>query len=204
MDDILLLWSGTAQVFTDLLAVLNSMFPTIKFTTEFGGKAINFLDVNISIANGQHEFSIYRKDTYSNITINGSSFCPTSHKDAAFHSLIHRMISLPLTPKAFDAKLNYIKHLAQVNGRYNLSVDVLVKRKLTRIALNSTTALPRDHRTVRKHRWISSPFLGATSSALQKVLLQHGIKPAFYSVNTIRSLLSSLKDPIPRANKSEP
>ena len=49
-------------------------------------------------------------DTYSNITINGSSFCPTSHKDAAFHSLIHRMISLPLTtPKAFDTELNYIK-----------------------------------------------------------------------------------------------
>ena len=45
MDDILLLWSGTAQAFTDLLAVLNSMFPTIKFATKFGGKAINFLDV---------------------------------------------------------------------------------------------------------------------------------------------------------------
>ena len=92
MDDILCLWNGPAHTSNLLLTTKNNMFPNIKFIVEYGGKAINFLDVNKSIANNLHEFAILRKDTSTDIIIDGTSFCHPSHKDVS----LHRLVTLPL------------------------------------------------------------------------------------------------------------
>jgi len=143
VDDVLCLWTGPVDLLNDFLNFLNSLYPSIKFTLEVGGKIINFLDLSITINTGKHEFSIFRKPTYTDITIDGSSYAPPPHKHAAFHSMIHRLVSIPLTPEAFRKEMDTIKHIAETN-HVKLDIDKLVHRKLVSRALDATTCHPRD------------------------------------------------------------
>ena len=52
---------------------LNSLNPHLKFTMEVGGKSICFLDLEISIKNGQLETAVYSKLTDSHLYLNAKS-----------------------------------------------------------------------------------------------------------------------------------
>lgn len=201
VDDVICLWNGNTDKLTTFLNTINSLYPTIKFTIEFGGKMINFLDLSISIVDNQHTFGVYRKPTSTNILLNNNSFRPISHKLAALLSFIHRLVTLPLTHIEFEKELATIRYLAQTNNLGYFDIDNLVKKKLTRMALDSTTSLPRQEKRVNP-RYISVPYLGKISQSLQKVMAQHNLRLAFYPLDSIRSHLSKLKDPIPREEKS--
>ena len=56
MGDMICLGNDIAQTFNDLLMFLRKICPTKKFTAEFGGKATNFLDLDISVIDNHHEF----------------------------------------------------------------------------------------------------------------------------------------------------
>ena len=55
------------------------------------------------------------------------------HKLAAFHSFIHRLVSLPLT-----LEISTIKQLAS-NNKINIYVDGLNRRKTVKVAIQTTT-----------------------------------------------------------------
>ena len=77
VDDVLCAWSGSINQLHEFLGLLNSRYPSIRFTMEIGGRHINFLDLGISInEHGQHEFEIYRKPTHTDVVISGNSFDP--------------------------------------------------------------------------------------------------------------------------------
>ena len=76
VDDVLCLWTGPVDQLNNFLDFLNSQYPSIKFTLEVGGKSINFLDLSITLREGKHEFGIFRKSTYTDIAIDGSSYAP--------------------------------------------------------------------------------------------------------------------------------
>jgi len=172
VDDILCLWTGPPDLLNGFLLFLNLMYASIKFTLEVGGSSINFLDLTVSARDGVHDFAIYRKDTSTDVLVHGSSFCPIAHRMAAFNSLVHRLIDIPLNQNAFNRELMIIKYLARVN-EVRVDVDVMVRRKLTRRGLDSTTSLPRDSRRDKK-RWIGLPFLGPFSLQLARTLSPSG------------------------------
>ena len=70
------------------LNYLNSFFPFINFTSEIDGFNINFLDLTIFIFGGHHAFSIYKKDSATDSTIDGTYFCPWPHK-TNFYEFLH-------------------------------------------------------------------------------------------------------------------
>ncbi|OCT65871.1 hypothetical protein XELAEV_18042121mg [Xenopus laevis] len=74
VDDILVLWDGPEVAFMEMITQANKAHPTIKFTTETGGHCISFLDVTITIANGNISTSLYRKNTEKNYILLASSF----------------------------------------------------------------------------------------------------------------------------------
>ena len=201
MDDILCAWSGPQELLGEFLVYLNSQYPSIKFTLEVGNSSINFLDLAISIEDGSHVFGIYGKNTSTDTLVHGSSFCPIAHKFAAFNSLIHRLTQIPLSREAFHKEVLIIKHLAVVND-ISLDVDDMVRRRITRRVLDSTTSLPRNLNRDSRKRWIGLPFLGKFSSQLGRVLRPFGFRPVFYNPTTIKSLFVRLKDPIPLLEKS--
>jgi len=182
MEDIFCLWTGIAESLQAFLDVLNDLYPSIRFTVEFGGKKINFLDITISIVDNCHTFEVFRKPTSTDILLNASSLCPTSHKLAALHSLIHRSISLPQAPPEFDKEVATIRHLANVNGLSNVDTDGLIRRKLIRRSLDSSTSLPQFQRS-RHPRRVSVPYMEKASALIQKAMKPHNL------------ILSKLKNP---------
>ena len=112
VDDVVCLWNGSLADLDSFLQFINSRYPTIQFTLEIGGKSINFLDLSISLVNDHHEFNIHRKNTCTDISIHATSYCPPSYRIANFNSLIHRLITIPLSPRAFREELETIEYIA--------------------------------------------------------------------------------------------
>ena len=165
VDDILCIWNGSLPELEIFHYHLNSLEPSIKFTLEIGGNSTNFLDLTITlrtltpanlfhrptsnIQNGPQpslEISsilalplsspFFVNLSNSGVLMHGDSFHPYNHKFAAFNSIIHRLLSLPLSPVAFQAECSVISRLPANN---NLQVDIrkIIRRKLLRKAMDS-------------------------------------------------------------------
>ena len=80
--------------------------------------------------------SIYRKPSYSSVLIHDDSFHYVSHKLAAFHSMIHRLLSIPLSPASFESERNTIAHLAHKNHN-DINIKI-IQRKLPRSTFDRT------------------------------------------------------------------
>ena len=58
IDDIFFIWEHGEEKLRNFVETLNEIHPTIKFTAEWSQKSINFLDVTVSLINGQIETCI--------------------------------------------------------------------------------------------------------------------------------------------------
>ena len=114
---------------------------------------------------------------------------------------MHRLISIPLSRPAFQKELATIKHLARVN-EVRVDIDTMVRRKIIRKCLDSTTVIPRISSCGKRERWIRLPFLGPFSNKLGRVLRPFGFRPAYYNPVTVKRLFVKLKDRIPREERS--
>ena len=63
IDDIFMVWTHGNEKLDSFITYLNSMHPTIKFTSERSNISIPFLDVNIQLENGKIETDLYCKPT---------------------------------------------------------------------------------------------------------------------------------------------
>ena len=90
------------------------------------------------------KFKIYRKPTSLDIIRHNSSFHSPSFKLAAFHSMIHRLLYIPMCPPDFLAKMHTIKSIASENG-YNPIDHLLFKKKRDPNSHLSFTQTPWNH-----------------------------------------------------------
>ena len=71
---------------------------------------------------------IYRKTTQTDLIIPANSNHPWQHKMASFHSMVNRLVKIPMNKKDFDNERNIIKCLAIRNGYKHNLVDKLINR----------------------------------------------------------------------------
>ena len=181
VDDVVCAWTGTDTELKDFLSLINSHYPSIQFTLEKGGSSINFLDLSITLKNGTHKFNIFRKPTYTDVVIDGSSFHPRCHKHAAFRSMIHRLVSIPLSPSDFQKELDTIIHVAKTNN-VRLDIKKLVRKKSISHALDATSSLPREKKKEnKKQKWIRLTHLASAASP-QKYLVY--LDPSTFAPHT--------------------
>ena len=114
-------------------------------------------------------------------------------RHVALLAMVHRVLSAPLAPHDCQEEVNTIKYLARIN-RIPVDVDNLIPKIQTTRALHCTTAHSR-HNSSKK--WARLPFSGNLSFKLALTLKQFNMKPAFYSLNTLKNNFSKLKDPVP-------
>ena len=109
VDDTLLLFHGNSRQLSLLNNQFNKFHRNLKFTMEQeADNSINFLDLTISKINNKLAFKIYRKPTTTSQTIHESSHHPHTQKIAAYHSLVNRLVSIPMTPEDFEEERNVI------------------------------------------------------------------------------------------------
>lgn len=90
----------------EILKKLNSVYPDqIKFTSEkeIEGK-IPFLDVLVKRQGKKIKLEIYRKPTHTDRFIPSNSYHSTQQKMSAFHSMIHRLTSIPMDKVKMTSK----------------------------------------------------------------------------------------------------
>ena len=76
--------------------------------------------------------------THTDGTIHNSSFHPACHKHAAFLSMIHRLVSVPLLSLFFEKERSIIQHIAKAND-IKIDIDQLIHKKRVSSALDLTT-----------------------------------------------------------------
>lgn len=163
---------------------------------EVGDREINFLDLNIKIDAQRHHFKIYRKDTYTDNVIPADSKHPTNHKHAAFHSMIHRLLTVPLSDSNFHDELITIKSIAVNNGYTSKLVDALIKKKRKKLILPSLYSGHIKNNIKEDKKFTKIPFLGNISNICARLIKDS--KPAFYTINSLKKFLINNKQKTPQ------
>lgn len=127
------IWNGTDAQLQLFLEELNRFHPSIEFTLEIGGLQLNYLDLKLTLKRSTHSltptFDIYRKDTFTGVSIHQNSLHPPQHKMAAVLAAIHRLVSLPLSKAAIESETVQIEKIASLNG-LKIDVRIIIRRKL--------------------------------------------------------------------------
>lgn len=124
------------------LQMLNSQFPTIKFTVvpEENGQ-LAFLDLLLIRKNNKVEVAVYHKPTSTQRFIPSTSHFPIQHKMAPFHTMAHRLCKLPLSINNYKKEYDYIQQTAKVNGYNATDIDKIIKRHSDKIRKNNLSTL---------------------------------------------------------------
>lgn len=199
MDDIFCVWSGTNRILEQFVNHINSINPNINFTLEIGNNSINFLDLSITIANNKLEYGIFRKSTSTYTLIHATSHQSYNIKMAPFHSLIHRLINIPLTPSKFNTELNSIKFLAIKNGYSANLIDGILRKKTNNFILSKfySSNVPTTANT-----WCYINFVDQSSVRISRVLAQIGIRSACTNKRNLGTLLRNNKPKLSIEHKS--
>lgn len=184
-----------------ILNILNSQYPTIKFTVEIGDKdGLAFLDIKLKPVGNKICINVFRKPTTTERFITNDSYSPQSHKMAAFNSMVHRMCSLPLSTSNFMQELNCIKRIADINGYFKSDIDILVNKHSRNIRNCQLTTFYRNKKEDLK--WIKFNFEPQITNKLNTIFKKQKIGLGFTSENKIKNILGNPKDKIPTNNKS--
>ena len=221
VDDILCLWRGSDEDLRKFHCHLHSFDKNITFTVELGDRQINYLDLTIKLCHDDVNdglltptFSVYRKPTYSGLSIHIKSWHPPTHKYAVIRSSVHRMLSLPLSSEAEEMETRIIERIATING-LDTNVRLYIKKQKLHRLLNESRSSPlfqdfseRNYGAFRpppsvkpRETWLRLPFLGKPTVDLVKALKPYGYRIGFYPVTKVLAL-SSLKDKASSLNKS--
>ena len=190
VDDILTCFTGTDRQLTQFLEFINTIHNNIKFTIEKEvDKSINFLDLTITRENNTHNFSIFHKPSYTDTVIHSTSCHPIQHKFASFHSMLHRLLTVPLQTINFNKELNIIKQIAVNNGYNPNIIDKLLKQKLYKTATQMIFPTSID----RTNNYKTLTYVGQTSYKIGNFLKKLNVKIAFKTNNTLSKNIKNNK-----------
>jgi PHD/YefM family antitoxin component YafN of YafNO toxin-antitoxin module len=186
----------------DLLDLLNSQHDSINFTYEVekDGK-LPFLDVEVRRDEAAGLlFKIYRKPTNTQRFIINESHHTVQHKMAAFNSMLHRAMSIPMTDEDRKAELNYILETASLNGYARESIEKLAAKHRNRQRFRQITTLQPLEKDAQK--FASIPYFPTITNKLATIFAKHGVRLAHTNEGKLKNQLGSPKDPTPTLEKS--
>lgn len=189
VDDILCLFNGNTRQIDILTKFFNNIHPNIQFTAEIEqSNQINFLDLSIIKIDNKHQFKIFRKPTTTDQIIHNSSNHPISHKHAAFHSLIHRLLNTPLSKMDYITELNIIKQIAVNNGYNTKLIDKLIWKHKNKKKGHS------QHIQQNEYDYVLMTYHGKINNSIHNEFTKQGFKVAYKSKNNIKQFLHNKKE----------
>ena len=136
IDDLFFAWPGSAQELEEFLAHMNSVHPTIKFTSSYDTetRTIPFLDMLITLENGKFSTDLYKKDTAKCQYLLPSSCHAVHQTTGIIYSLAYRLKRICSDNAKFEHQLSELKQdllSRQYNGRI-IDKEFDKVRKITR------------------------------------------------------------------------
>ena len=168
VDDVFLLFNDQKDVLK-FQCYLNSRHRSIEFSKEEERDGIiSFLDVNITKAEGKFVTSIYRKETFSGVYSNYSSFIPREYKSGLLNTLLYRAYAISSSYVIFHAEIQKLKGILVKNAFPLYFIDNSIRKFLNkRFCINDREKL----NNAKKEVTMVIPFLGITSIHLKRKLI---------------------------------
>ena len=92
----------------------------MQFTLENADEHLNYRDLSITLTEVnnvlQASFGIFRKTSFSGVSIHADSLHPSAHKMTVVDSAIHRLLNLPLSAAAIEDEILHIEGIASLNA----------------------------------------------------------------------------------------
>lgn len=193
VDDTLILFDGTDDEITNLFNKFNNLHKNIKFTLEHEeNNIIPFLDIKISKQNQKVTYSVYRKPTCTDTTIPHSSTHPTSHKKAAYRSMLYRAHKFPLQHTELQQEVETINHIAINNGFDPSLINTMSQQIKKKLNKQHNITLTTD--TTPSVKYVKMPYLGIMSDKLARLFKNTEVKISFSTNNNLgRKLIHNTK-----------
>ena len=128
IDDIFMIWTHGEEKLKEFLADLNRFHDTIKFTSEFSKKTVNFLDVKVSLKNGYFSTDLYVKPTDTHQFLHPSSCHPFHCKKAIPFSQALRLNRICSEDKDFENRCEDLYDWLKERGYNHHLIDEQIKR----------------------------------------------------------------------------
>lgn len=189
----------------NILKMLNAQpqFPTIKFTVvpEKDGQ-LEFLDLLLIRKNNRVEVAVFHKPTSTKRLIPSTSHCPIQHKMAAFHSMAHRITSLPLSIQSYKLEYEYMKEAAIVNGYTTSMVDNIIKQHSDKAHKNNMSTLFSQQKLEKSVNRVRITYVPKVTNKLKSTFRRQNMEMVFSTQNKLCTMLGSSKDKTVREEKS--
>jgi len=172
VDDTFTIFSADANP-DEMLQLLNTFHPCIKFTTESEDiGTIAFLDVKAKRHNDGFETTVYRKKTSTKLMVKWNSLVPRSYHKSSIVSLVNRAIRVCSTYVLLDEELNNIRSMAYLNDYPYYFIEKIINEQLNKLyelpsPPNPIEATSNEN---KKYRYIEIPYIGKSSYTFGKKL----------------------------------
>ena len=206
-DDIFMIWTEGSDNLRIFIDYLNNIHPTIKFNSSHSYTNVSFLDVNVSLINGNIYTDLYTKPTDKHQHLLFSSCYPVHTKKDIPSFLALRLRRICSTYEAFKTRAaelttyllkrgsncnfltKQIQRAADILLRLTLQTKDANKPKRIPFILTFNPSLPRISNIIRKHYHL------LLSSERCKKAFKHLPVVAFRRCPNLRDLLVSAKLP---------
>ena len=133
VDDIFVLFEKPEQVLR-FVNYMNKRHKNIKFSFETEkDNSFSFLDVKICRAKDKFRTNVFRKDTFSGIYTNFSSFVALEHKFGLVYTLLHRSFTVVSDFSKFHFEVETLKRTLHKNADLTKFVDKCISKLINNI-----------------------------------------------------------------------
>ena len=164
VDDIFALFEKPKQV-SRFIKYMNKRHKNIKFSFETeNDNSFSFLDIKICREKDKFTTSVFRKDTFSGVYTNFSSFVALKHKSGLAHTLSHRSFTTVSDFSKFHFEVEALKKTLHKNAYPTKFVDNCVAKFVNNIFIQKPV-----FKTVPKlELTVVLPYLGNIFQYYQK------------------------------------
>ena len=205
VDDIFVLFKRPEHV-KPFVDYMNSKHKNINFSFETEKDCqMPFLDVNVFRENGKFVTNVYRKETFTGVYTNFSSFIPLEHKFGLVYTLLHRCFCFVSDMSKFHFEIEKLKEILLSNGYSNNFFDKCISKFMNTLYIKKPVMLT----VPKKQLYLVLPFMGKMSAlvksglarSLHKRLPFCKVKIIFKTSNRLKNYFS-FKDVVPEPLRS--
>lgn len=156
----------------------------------------------VEIVNGKLEVDVYRKPTSTQRLIPSDSFHDYKHKMAAYHSMAHFMVNLPLTDEKVVEEVKKIVEIGKVNGYKESTIMHIIKKHQRKKAQTDVSTFYGNQIQDEPKRRVGIRYYPEVTKKLRPIYASHKLEVVHRNEGTLKQLLGSVKDVPPDLHKS--
>ena len=149
--------------------------------------------------------NVYRKETFTGVYTNFSSFIPLEHKFGLVYTLLHRCFCLVSDMSKFHFEIEKLKEILLSNGYSNKFIDKCISKFMNKLYIKKPVMLT----VPKKQLYLVLPYMGKMSALVKSRLARSlykrfpfcKVRVVFKTSNCLRNYFSS-KDVVPEPLRS--